>query len=138
MQEMKFVRTLLFNLLLFLSMTTNLSAEEALPIVETKKIVSVYVPTNDELQKVELKKNQLAMVFVYLGGLGEPLDKFMVSIISNDDNRLVSSKLSGTSGEITFERIPAGNYTVYVNRRVIDIDEISTVKVADVRLRAYP
>lgn len=126
------------SLYFFCLITTPLFAEDSLPVVETKKFVTVYVPTNDEKQKIELRKNQLAMVYVFLGGLGEPLDKFMVSIISNDDNSLVASKLSGPSGEITFERIPAGNYTVYVNRRVIDIDEISTVKVSDVRLRAYP
>jgi hypothetical protein len=101
-------------------------------------LVKVYIPSSDEEKVIALKPNQKASVFVYLSSLGDPLDKFMVSIVSNTDNKLLANTLSGSDGEVVFRKIPAGNYTVYVNRRVVRDDEMSTVKVGDVRLRAYP
>jgi hypothetical protein len=109
---------------------TQNSIEEAL--------VRVYIPTSDEEKVIRLKPNQKASVFVYLSSLGDPLDKFMVSIVSNTDNTLLANTLSGPDGEVVFRKIPAGNYTVYVNRRVVRDDEVSSVRVGDVRLRAYP
>lgn len=101
-------------------------------------LVRVYIPTSDEEKVVALKPNQKASVFVYLSSLGDPLDKFMISIVSNTDNTLMANTLSGPDGEVVFRKIPPGNYTVYVNRRVVRDDEMSSVKVGDVRLRAYP
>jgi hypothetical protein len=98
----------------------------------------VYIPTSDEEQVAALRPHQQAVVFVYLSSLGDPLDKYMVSIVSNEDNRLVANALSGAEGIVVFRKILPGDYTVYVNRRVVHDEVVSSVRVADVRIKTSP
>ncbi|HMO18684.1 MAG TPA: hypothetical protein PKA63_10550 [Oligoflexia bacterium] len=118
--------------------TGQISTEKQKDDKEISDKVEIYIPTSGETHSVKLRKNQSAIVYVFLSSLGDPLDAFMVSLVSNSDNKLVGSVLSGSAGEVSFSKISAGSYTVYVNRRVREEGEFSSVKVGDVRLKAYP
>lgn len=117
---------------------SNVSAQETPPPKAAPSFseVSVYLPSSDEEQKLKLRPKQKASIYVFLSSLGDSMDKFMVSLVSLTDNKLVANKLSGPDGEVVFRKIPPGEYTVFVNRRVLRDEEMSSVKVADVRLKA--
>jgi hypothetical protein len=102
------------------------------------RVVRIYIPGSGEEHAVSLKPHQKASVFVYLSSLGDPLDGYMVSLVSDSDNKLAGNRLSGPDGEVVFRKIDAGEYTVFVNRRVVRDEEVSSVKVADVRIKALP
>ncbi len=134
------MRYLSFCFFLFLISSIPAGAQESSEkksLLE-QRAVRVYIPSSDEEQVIYLKQHQKATVFVYLSSLGDPLDKYMVSIVSNTDNRLIANILSGPEGEVVFRKIEAGEYTVFVNRRVIRDEMMSSVKVADVRIKAVP
>jgi hypothetical protein len=127
--------SLLFSAFLFVPFVLDtLSASEHLD----PRVVRIYIPSSGEEHAVKLKPHQKASVFIYLSSLGDPLDGYMVSLVSDRDNKLAANRLSGPDGEIVFKKIDEGEYTVFVNRRVVRDEEISSVKVADVRIKALP
>jgi hypothetical protein len=133
-----FKKNLIFYLLFLFTHQFVLADDSNISENTNRRFVKVYLPASEEEHRVELRRHQTATVFVYLASLGDPLDKYMVSIVSDKDNKLIANSLSGSEGIIIFKKINAGSYTVFVNRRVVRDEVLSTVKIGDIRLKAVP
>ena len=65
------------------------------------------------------------------------VDKYMVSLLDLNTNQVVASQLSDLDGVAVFRKVPVGSYHVYVNKRLKEDGEISSVVVSDVVLSKY-
>jgi hypothetical protein len=131
------LRIIIIIICIFL-VSLPLSAEEKKSSQIDPNLVKVYNPVDGEEDQLRLKRGESANVKIFLGSLGDMLDKFMITLLNMETNDLVSSQLSDVHGEVIFRKIPAGNYSVYVNKRVMENGEFSSVKVTDVKITTYP
>ncbi len=117
------------SLLLFclLSVCLFSSAANAAPIQVTN------ADTTD-VHTLELKTGQAADILVYLASLGDLVEKYLVILRRDSDNKRVRTLLSDKHGRVRFRVVPPGKYRVYVSRRVFEEGRLSTVQVGDIRI----
>ena len=102
------------------------------PAAAAADTVEVSSPNSYEVRKLELKSGQSADVLVYLQSFGDMVDKYLVTIRREEDNRRLGALLSDKHGRVTFKHIPPGKYRVDISRRVREDGRLSTVLIGDV------
>lgn len=102
--------------------------------VESTRLIEVADADSQEVRRLTLKEGQNADVVVYLSSLGDMLDKFLVILRRESDNKRIQTELSDVHGRVRFRNIEAGAYRVYVSRQVKEDGDLSTVKIGDVRV----
>ena len=96
--------------------------------------VIIGISGTDQVEDIALGYAELADVQVYLESLGDLVDKYLVMLISNADNKRIRSKLSDEHGRVRFVGIAPGDYRVEVSRKLREDGELSTVKIGDLVL----
>lgn len=89
-----------------------------------------------EVRRLDLPKGHNANVLVYLQSFGDLVEKYLVTLRIESDNKRVKSLLSDRHGRVLFKGIAAGKYRVEVSRRIREDGRLSTVSVGDVVLSA--
>ena len=102
-------------------------------LLKAEPIQVINADTTD-VYTLELKKGQAADIIVYLASLGDLVEKYLVILRRETDNKRIRTLLSDKHGRVKFKVIPPGSYRVYVSRRVLEDERLSTVRIGDIRV----
>lgn len=89
---------------------------------------------SSEVRKLELKEGQSADMLVYLQSYGDMVDKYLVTLRRESDNKRMAALLSDDYGRVLFKNLAADRYRVEVSRRIREDGRLSTVSIGDVVL----
>ena len=102
-------------------------------LLKAEEIQVINADTTD-VYTLDLKKGQAADIIVYLASLGDLVEKYLVILRRETDNKRIRTLLSDKHGRVRFKVIPPGSYRVYVSRRVLEDERLSTVRIGDIRV----
>ena len=103
-------------------------------IVANAEPVIVSILGSYDVAKIELEEGKKAAIKVFLQSFGEELAGYYVSLFRDSDQKEIKRLKSNALGELLFDGISPGSYTVAIIKPKQQTLRQSMVKVGDVRI----
>jgi hypothetical protein len=114
-------RSLIWSFLLVFILAADTAVAEKEKTEKQKKSpnafsISVGCPECTEIKSIDLDRNSLAIVDVYLRTLVWTVDGYAISLIRQSDNIVVETVTTDGNGFARFKGVPPGGYTAVLRR----------------------